>query len=263
MQAIVFPEIDPVALSIGPIAIHWYALAYLVGIVIGYLLVQRLNARYKTLPPVMYDDLMFYIVLGIIIGGRMGYVLFYDPEYYFQNPIEIIKTYKGGMSFHGGLIGVGLACWLLSRKYRCNFLAIVDMLAVVAPIGIFLGRMANFINRELVGRATDLPWGVVFSQLDGVARHPSQLYEAMCEGVVLFVIMLLAVRRDKLKFHGMIIGIFLSCYGVFRLMLENFREPDAHIGLIASYFTMGQLLSIPMIGLGIFLIFYSKKSCKE
>lgn len=264
MIAIVFPHIDPVAISFMGFSVHWYALSYVVGIVLGYQLIKHLNHRYATIPEAIYDDLIFYIVLGIIIGGRLGYVIFYDLGTYLSNPIEILKTYKGGMSFHGGLAGVGIACYLLARKYHCSFLSLIDYLAIAAPIGIFLGRIANFINRELNGRITDLSWGVKLSIDDQLARHPSQLYEALSEGLLLFIIMLIAtLKTDKIHYRGWLCGLFLCLYGLFRGIVENFREPDAQIGYIFTYFTLGQILCIPLIMLGTYLIYNSKKTLQS
>ena len=253
--AIVFPAIDPVAFSAGPFSIHWYALSYVAGILIGWWYLHRLNS----IPPYALtekalDDIILWIVIGIILGGRLGYVFFYNSDYYFSNPQDILKVWNGGMSFHGGLIGVILAIYLLAKKHRLEFWRVIDLVACVTPIGLALGRIANFINGELYGRVTDVSWGVVFPGQEE-ARHPSQLYESFLEGFILLVIMALLVfftnSRDK---PGTLSGYFLIFYSLFRFSMEIFREPDAHIGFLQFGFTMGQLLCIPMMLFGIYLV---------
>ncbi len=254
--AIPFPAIDPVMIEIGPFAIRWYALAYVVGLIIGWLYVARL-AREK--PEAMarreVDDFLLWATLGIILGGRLGYVLFYNPVFFFDNPLRIFAVWQGGMSFHGGLIGVAAALVLFCRVRRLSLLMVSDLIACAAPIGLFLGRLANFINGELFGRVTDVPWAMVFPRGGPLPRHPSQLYEAALEGVVLFLILLAALRlwraREK---PGLLTGVFLAGYGIFRGVGELFREPDAQLGFIFAGATMGQLLSLPVLAFGLYFI---------
>lgn len=259
MLAILFPAIDPVLLSIGPIEIRWYGIAYGVSIVIGYILIQWLNKKDKQiyLSPQVFDDLFLYITLGIVLGGRLGYVIFYHIEYFIHDPLRIVKMWDGGMSFHGGILGVICACWLLCRKHNIPFLYIADMISCVAPIGLFLGRIANFMNAELYGRITNVPWAVIFPG-ESVARHPSQLYEAFAEGILLFCILFAASLCTKARYrHGMLSGLFLSGYALARFTIEYSREPDAHIGFVILHYTMGQLLTIPMLIAGAALMYCS------
>ncbi len=254
---LVYPHIDPVALQIGPIAIRWYALAYLTGVLTGWWLIGKLSD--KQIPPVLnkqaFDDIMVYAILGIILGGRLGYVLFYKPGYYMNNPLEIAMIWHGGMSFHGGLIGMALAMLLFSHLYNITFLAITDLLAVAAPIGLFCGRVANFVNGELYGRVTASPLGMVFPGGGDLPRHPSQLYEAGLEGLLLFMVMLaIALGTRALWRRGLLTGIFLIGYCAARSTAELFREPDSFIGFLPGGITMGQLLSAPMLLLGLYLI---------
>ena len=256
LLAIPFPAIDPVLISIGPFAIRWYALAYIVGIVLGWRLVRRLVQRPGWKPtPEAIDDLVFYVTLGIILGGRIGYVLFYQPGHYLTQPLDMLAVWRGGMSFHGGLVGVLVATWLFARKQGYAFFELTDALAVATPIGLFLGRIANFINAELWGRVTDMPWGVVFPTAGPEPRHPSQLYEAGLEGLVLFAVMLWFARQPYgPTVRGRLSGIFLIGYAVARILVEFFREPDVQIGFLFGGITMGQLLSLPMLAFGIFLV---------
>jgi phosphatidylglycerol---prolipoprotein diacylglyceryl transferase len=255
LLAISFPAIDPVLIAIGPFAIRWYALAYIAGIVLGWRLVQRLVQRPGwALTPEAVDDLVFYATLGIILGGRIGYVLFYQPGHYLSQPLDMLAVWRGGMSFHGGLLGVLLATFLFARKRKLAFFEVTDALAVATPIGLFLGRIANFINAELWGRVTDLPWGVLFPTAGPEPRHPSQLYEAALEGLVLFAVMLWFARRPYgPEARGLLSGVFLIGYALARITAELFREPDVQIGYLAGGLTMGQLLSLPMLAFGIFL----------
>ena len=256
LLAIPFPAIDPVLISIGPFAIRWYALAYIVGIVLGWRLVRRLVQRPGWKPtPEAIDDLVFYVTLGIILGGRIGYVLFYQPGHYLTQPLDMLAVWRGGMSFHGGLVGVLVATWLFARKQGYAFFELTDALAVATPIGLFLGRIANFINAELWGRVTDMPWGVVFPTAGPEPRHPSQLYEAGLEGLVLFAVMLWFARQPYgPTVRGRLSGIFLIGYALARILVEFFREPDVQIGFLFGGITMGQLLSLPMLAFGIFLV---------
>lgn len=257
-----FPDIDPVIISIGPIDIYWYSLAYVTGILIGwYYCDQLIRRHYATeITSKNLDDFISWLVISIIIGGRLGYVLFYDPVKYFSEPLEIFKTYKGGMSFHGGMIGVIIASFAFCKKNKVNFFSLIDLLAVATPIALCLGRIANFINAELYGRVTSVPWAMIFPYSDMMPRHPSQLYEAFLEGVILFLILSYqVVYKSALKQLGLITGYFLSFYSIFRIMVECLREPDEKLGYFAQYFTMGQLLSLPMLLMGVFFVLKAKK----
>jgi len=263
--ALPFPAIDPVLVQLGPFAIRWYALAYIAGLVIGWLLARRIAARPQlwggTSPvtPQDLDDALFYATLGVILGGRIGYVLFYNPAYFAAHPAEIIAVWKGGMSFHGGLAGTLVALVLLARARKIPVLSLLDVCGVVAPIGLFFGRLANFINSELWGRPADVPWAVIFPNGGGVPRHPSQLYEAALEGIVLFIIMALVVRAGGLKRPGLAAGIFGMGYGIARIIGEVFREPDVQLGYLAFGSTMGQWLSLPVALAGAALVAYALK----
>lgn len=267
----VFPDIDPVALEVGPLVVRWYALSYVLGIILGYVYVNwldRLQAKRESIP--LYfndkarDDLIMYAVLGIILGGRIGYVLFYNFSYYMSHPVEILHIWQGGMSFHGGLLGIFVAYYLFARKYQLKWLRIMDYLAAATPIGLFFGRLANFINGELYGRVTDGPMGMIFPQSDGLPRHPSQLYEATFEGLVLLVILFLVSTRTRaLQYTGLVGGLFLAGYGMARFGIEFFREPDAQLGFILGPFSMGQLLCTPMIAVGIWLAATAKPVPKK
>ncbi|MGE0744074.1 MAG: prolipoprotein diacylglyceryl transferase [Rhodospirillales bacterium] len=256
MFVVAYPMIDPVAVELGPFAIRWYALSYILGIVLGWQYMLYLCRRFAT--PVTtrdVDDLVVWATLGIVLGGRLGYVLFYKPGYYIFNPLEIFTLWKGGMSFHGGLIGVFVAFILLARARNLPWRAVGDLVACATPIGLCLGRIANFINGELWGRVSDAPWAMVFPTGGPLPRHPSQLYESFMEGLLLFVVLAVAVHRFKaLERHGLAGGIFLAGYGLARIVGEFFREPDAHLGFLFAGATMGQLLSIPLVIAGIWLI---------
>lgn len=253
--ALSYPEIDPIIVQLGPFAIRWYALAYIAGLVIGW----RFLIRFSRMPgshvtPQQADDFLVWATLGIIFGGRLGYVFFYKPLYYLSNPQEIFMVWQGGMSFHGGFLGVVLAAYLFSRKQKIPPLALADMLATVAPIGLFFGRIANFINGELYGRVTEAPWGIIFPNGGPLPRHPSQLYEAALEGLVLFIL-IYGLRKSNLSNKpGLLTGTFLLGYALARGFVELFRQPDAHLGFLIGGMTMGQLLSIPMIIIGLYLI---------
>ncbi len=256
MLAIPFPNIDPVAIEIGPLAVRWYALAYIVGILLGWWYCLHLAKRDDVRPDERdISDFVTWAVLGIVLGGRIGYMVFYNAAYYLQHPLEALRIWEGGMSFHGGLIGVIVAMVAFSRRRGFSPLALGDLVAAATPIGLFFGRIANFVNGELFGRVTDVPWGVVFPRGGDLPRHPSQLYEALLEGVVLFAILaILAHRPGVRRRRGLLTGVFLLGYGVSRTFVELFREPDAHLGFILGPLTMGQLLSIPMVLLGLYLI---------
>lgn len=251
-----FPNIDPVALAIGPVAIRWYALAYVGGILLGLLYLTRLNKRLPLFTPKALDDLVFFGVLGILLGGRLGYIFFYQFAYYAAHPMEIFYLWQGGMAFHGGLLGVVGAFYIFARKHQLSFLAVMDRIALVAPIGLCLGRIANFINGELYGRVSNVPWAMIFPHDPAqLPRHPSQLYQAAGEGLLLFVLLFLLARfTPLLAYAGRACGVFLVGYGVARFVAEFFREPDAHLGFLAFGATMGQLLCVPMILLGVALL---------
>jgi phosphatidylglycerol:prolipoprotein diacylglycerol transferase len=254
--SLVFPDFDPVAVHLGPFAIRWYALAYITGILLGWRYALRLiDQPPRFMTRVALDDFIVWVTLGIIVGGRLGYVLFYKPSTYLADPAEIVKLWHGGMSFHGGLLGVALAIFLFARRRDIPILALSDVVSTVGPIGLFFGRIANFVNGELYGRVTDLPWGMVFPHSDGLPRHPSELYEAAFEGALLFALMVsFARRRDWRERPGRLTGLFLAGYAVARMSGELFREPDSFLGFVLGPFTMGQLLSLPMLIAGICLI---------
>ncbi len=247
------PQFNPVALQIGPVAIHWYGLMYLVGFALVWLLGRRrIRQGNSVLDLRGLEDMIFYCVLGVVLGGRLGYVLFYQPGQYLSHPWMILQVWEGGMSFHGGLVGVLVALWLFARKQGRPFLEISDFIAPLIPPGLAAGRLGNFINGELWGRPSDLPWAMVFPQSgDGLARHPSQLYEMALEGVLLFVLLWWFSSRPRPM--GQVSGLFLAGYGAFRFLLEFTREPDSFLGLLAGGLSMGQLLSLPMIMAGVWL----------
>ena len=258
--ATLYPHLDPVLLQIGPFAIRWYALAYVLGLLAGW----RYCVWLGSLPPMplgrgLFDDFLVWAVLGVILGGRVGYVIFYNGPEYLQDPLKIFMVWQGGMSFHGGLIGVILAMILFARSRGLPFFALADVLACATPIGLFFGRLANYNNGELFGRVSDVPWALVFDRGGAEPRHPSQLYEAALEGVVLFLILLFLARftpaRGKL---GLLSGVFLTGYGLSRFLVEFFREPDPQLGFLAMHTTMGQLLSLPMIVMGLIFIWRAK-----
>jgi phosphatidylglycerol:prolipoprotein diacylglycerol transferase len=261
--AITFPAIDPVAISIGPLAIRWYALAYISGIVIGWIYARALIRSEKVwggpapIAPVQLDDFILWVTIGIILGGRTGYVLFYNPAVFIQNPAAILKLWEGGMSFHGGFLGCVAAVMLFALKNKISILSLGDITTAVAPIGIFLGRLANFIKGELWGREADasVPWRMIFPDDPlQLFRHPSQLYEAALEGILLFVVLAVMVRMGALKRPGLILGSFIAIYGLARITGEFFREPDPQLGFLWGGLTMGMLLSVPMIIAGTILI---------
>ena len=262
--AIAFPNIDPVIISFGPIVIRWYAVSYIAGLLVGI----KYISSFVSLPPHAMvkrdpDDLLLWLTLGIIIGGRLGYVGFYNFEFYLANPIAIFKVWEGGMSFHGGLFGVIVAIFLFCRQRKLSFLAVADAVSCAAPIGLFFGRIANFINGELFGRVSDVPWAMIFPRGGTLTRHPSQLYEAGLEGFGLFLVLFILSRNTVLRHRiGFLSGIFLIGYACSRGFIEFFREPDPHIGFLYSNLTMGQVLSIPLIVLGAYLVYYQKKSEK-
>lgn len=257
--AVAFPMIDPIAIEIGPLAIRWYALAYVAGFLGGWWLAKRIAGRdalWGATPhpkPIEVDDLIVFVAFGVILGGRIGYVLFYDFALYIHEPLEALKLWRGGMSFHGGLIGAALGVALFARSRKLPILPVFDLASAVAPIGLFFGRLANFINGELFGRVSDVPWAMVFPNGGPEPRHPSQLYQAALEGVALFVLVQLLVRGGALKRPGLVAGLFVAGYAIARIVGELFRQPDAQIGFLAGGLTMGMLLSIPMLLLGLFV----------
>ncbi|HSA82354.1 MAG TPA: prolipoprotein diacylglyceryl transferase [Geminicoccaceae bacterium] len=265
LLALPFPAIDPVLIQIGPFAIRWYALAYIFGLVIGWQYLRRLVRRSGwRLTPLQIDDLLLYVTLGVVLGGRLGYILFYRPDFYLTDPLEILKVWQGGMSFHGGLLGVVAASILFARRRRLAILEVGDAIACAAPIGLLLGRLANFINGELWGRPSDAPWAMVFPGGGPQSRHPSQLYEAGLEGLLLLLVMIwLALRPRAPGSEGRLTGAFLIGYGIARSIAELFREPDAHLGFLLGGLTMGQLLSLPMVVIGIWLVARSSASARR
>ncbi len=257
MIGLEFPEISPIAFNLGPIVIRWYSLAYLFGIIVAYVLILRNNKKYALgFEQKQIEDLAFYVTLGIIAGGRLGYAVFYGGLEMWIKPWHLLELWKGGMSFHGGIAGVIIATWMFARKYNFKFLQLTDLIVLFAPIGIFLGRIANFINDELWGRVTDVPWAVRFPNGGFIPRHPSQLYEAIMEGIVLFVLLNCFWKNKNIREkHGVISAIFVLFYGLFRIFMEQFREPDAQLGFFFKYVTMGQMLSLPLLAAGIFILF--------
>lgn len=256
-----YPSIDPVIISLGPLQVRWYGLMYVVGFAAAYFLVRYQIRRYRLdrLAP-EFESLNFVLIIGLVLGGRLGYVLFYNFSYYLQNPLEILATWHGGMSFHGGVLGILVGGFVFCRKKALNFLETADIYVVTTPIGLGLGRIGNFINGELFGRVSDVPWAMVFPGGGPHPRHPSQLYEALLEGLLLFVILwrLKSVKYERGWPHGSMLAAFLIFYGIFRCFVEFFRQPDAHIGYMADMFTRGQLLSAVMICAGILLLFTVK-----
>lgn len=251
---LIHPQFDPIALQIGPFGVHWYGLMYLIGF-LGGLWLGKWRVRQNPQSgwkETEVDDLLFFAALGVILGGRLGYVVFYQPTYFLSHPLEVFYLWQGGMSFHGGFLGVLTAMIFFARKTGKRWLAIMDFVAPLVPLGLGAGRMGNFINGELWGRATDVPWGMVFPQVDQVVRHPSQLYEFALEGIVLFLILWLYSRKPRPV--GAVSALFLIGYGSFRFLVEFTREPDSYLGLLSLGLSMGQWLSLPMVIAGIWLL---------
>ncbi len=266
IAALPFPNIDPIIFSIGPIAVRWYSLAYIVGLLFAIWLAKRIvanvalwGANKPTMKPEQIDDLLLWVMLGVIGGGRLGYVLLYKPSMLFNDPLQVLQPWDGGMSFHGGFLGVVIAFVLFARKHDLSMLQLFDLGGVSVPVGLGLGRLANFINGELYGRVSDVSWAMVFPTGGLSPRHPSQLYEFALEGVVLFIIAMLAIYKFKaLEKRGLVAGLFVAGYGISRFIVEFAREPDAHIGYIGGWGTLGMIYSLPLIGAGLWLIMRDK-----
>ena len=262
-----FPSISPVMLSLGPLEIRWYSLAYIIGFLFSWIYIRKLSLnkslydRKSSFDSKLVDDLVFYSVIGLIVGARLGYIIFYNLEYYLQNPLNILYVWEGGLSFHGGLIGIILAALYTSKKYKTQFLELSDLICVSAPVGIFLGRISHFINGELYGRPSSIFFGIIFPATDNQYRHPSQLYEAFLEGILLFIILNISIFLFRtLSKPGYVSGLFLLFYGLFRFLVEFSREPDIQVGYVYTFLTMGMILSIPMIISGIVIMIISSKS---
>lgn len=261
LLAIPFPAINPVAISLGPIAIRWYALAYIVGLLLGWRYCLALAGR----PPHLVDrqdvdDFLVWATLGVVLGGRIGYVLFYKPGYYVFHPLEALYVWHGGMSFHGGALGVTIAILLFTRARKIMVFAFSDIISEAIPIGLYFGRIANFINGELFGRPTRVPWAMVFPNGGALPRHPSQLYEAFCEGMLLFLLLFVAERLGARQRPGTVTGLFLAGYAVARMSGELFREPDPQLGYLVFGTTMGQLLSVPLLIAGVAIILWAQRA---
>ena len=259
-------NLDPVFLDLGIISIRWYSLAYIIGIILGWWFGKKIISRLSIHQNInislkKFDDLITYLVISIILGGRVGYIIFYNLQFYIENPIEILKIWQGGMSFHGGLVGVILGTYLFCKRNNIQIFATLDVIACVAPIGLFFGRIANFINGELYGKITTIYWGIVFPKIDGFTRHPSQLYEAILEGLVLFIILNKIILKKNYVL-GTCSYMFLILYGSFRIFAEIFREPDLQIGYLFNVLSMGTFLSILMIVVGIILFYFKKNENK-
>jgi len=258
---------DPILIDLGIFQIRWYSIAYIAGIILGWLYAIKIikamaiKHDFTIIKKTVFDDLIIYLVIGIILGGRLGYVIFYNFEYYSQNLFEILKLWEGGMSFHGGLLGVIIATIIFAKNKEIYFFYFTDIICCVAPIGLFLGRIANFINGELFGKISTLPWAVIFPNGDNISRHPSQIYEAILEGIVLFILInFFALKKHLLLKPGYTSGLFLIFYSITRIIGENFREPDIHIGYFYDYFSMGIILSFITLLAGCFIIFFIKKN---
>ncbi len=253
-----FPAIDPVLLSFGPLAVRWYSLAYIAGLLLGWQGIKLLVRRTpNAMTPNQVEDLIVWLTFGVVVGGRFGYVFFYNFAHFMENPSDIFKVWQGGMSFHGGILGVTIAGYLYTKRHKLNFLQVADVVACVSPIGLFFGRLANFINGELFGRPADVPWAMVFPRGGPAPRHPSQLYEACLEGLLLFLILHFLWRIEGVRTKpGILTGVFLIGYAFSRMTMEFFREPDGIVGI----FTIGQFLSIPMVVLGLFLVWWGRRT---
>ena len=251
------PSINPIIISLGFADIRWYSLAYIFAFIFGSIFIKKLNRiSYNLLSDVQIDKFFIWAVIGVIIGGRMGYVLFYQINLFFTKPSYILEIWNGGMSFHGGLIGMIFSIYLFSKKNNIKFFYLSDLVSLVAPIGLFLGRISNFINTELYGRVTDFPFAIIYPLIDKNPRHPSQLYEALFEGLILFIILFIYFNKNPRKYMiGYISSLFLIFYSVFRFLIEYLREPDYHLGLFINYFSMGQILCVPLFFAGLVILF--------
>ncbi|MBQ9021584.1 MAG: prolipoprotein diacylglyceryl transferase [Eggerthellaceae bacterium] len=255
-----FHSLDPVAFTVGPFAVRWYGIAYVLGFIFAGIIIYRVAKRWRiNVGADQVSTIIMWIIIGVILGARLGYVLFYGGDYYVQNPEKILMFNEGGMSFHGGLLGAVLGGFIASRQLKMPFITVADLCTIGAPIGLFFGRCANFVNGELWGAETSLPWGVVFGGFAGdVPRHPTQLYEACLEGIVLFVVLYVLARKLPPRPRGTFLGTFLLLYGIFRFLIEFVRQPDAHIGYLAGdWLTMGQVLSFPLVLAGIALLVWA------
>jgi len=251
---------DPVAFQIMSFEIRWYSLAYILGIVIGWILCKKIFIKKSDISE-KFDDYIAYLIIGIILGGRIGYIVFYNFSYYLDNFLDIFKIWQGGMSFHGGLLGVIVSSYIFAKKNNQNPFFYLDQVSLVAPVGIFFGRLANFINSELYGTVSDVPWSVIFIKVDNLSRHPSQLYEAILEGLILFIILIYFTNKNYLNKPGLISGLFLIFYSIFRFFIEFFRVPDEQIGYLILSLTMGQIISLVFASIGM-AIFYLKNENK-
>ena len=251
---------DPVAFQIMSFDIRWYSLAYILGIVIGWILCKKIFIKKSDISE-KFDDYIAYLIIGIILGGRIGYIVFYNFSYYLDNFLDIFKIWQGGMSFHGGLLGVIVSSFIFAKKNNQNPFFYLDQVSLVAPVGIFFGRLANFINSELYGTVSDVPWSVIFIKVDNLSRHPSQLYEAILEGLILFIILIYFTNKKYLNKPGLISGLFLIFYSIFRFFIEFFRVPDEQIGYLILSLTMGQIISLVFASIGM-AIFYLKNENK-
>ena len=250
---------DPVAFQIMSFEIRWYSLAYILGIIIGWILCKKILIKNPDINQ-KFDDYITFLIIGIILGGRLGYVLFYNLNYYTSNIVDIFKIWQGGMSFHGGLLGIIIASILFAKKNNQDTFIYTDLISLVAPIGIFFGRLANFVNSELYGKVTDVPWAVTFIQVDNLSRHPSQLYEAIFEGIILFVLLLYFKNKNYLERPGLISGLFLIFYSIFRFCIEFFRVPDEQIGYLIFNLSMGQIISLIFIIIGTILFYFKNEN---
>lgn len=267
LLAIAYPNIDPVAFSFGPLSVKWYGLAYMAGLLLGWLYVKRLIANAglwrggrAPLTDGMIDDLLLLVTLGVVIGGRLGHVLFYEPQYYLSRPLEILKVWQGGMAFHGGVIGVALALWIFSRWRKVSIFSVADVVTAAVPIGLFFGRVANFINSEVVGTVSSVPWAIAFPGYGEQPRHPAMLYEAVLEGAVLFAILWWLIhKREALKMPGLVVGAFLAGYGLFRMFVEIFKIEEYRILFDGWPITRGMAYSVPMVLAGTYLIWRARR----
>lgn len=265
--AIPYPNIDPIAFSLGPVSVKWYGLAYMAGLLLGWTYVKRLIANNKLwrantspFPVTMVDDLLLFVTLGVVIGGRLGHVLFYEPEYYLSNPSQILKIWQGGMAFHGGALGVTFALWMFSLWRRYSVLSLADVVTAAVPIGLFFGRIANFINSEVVGTVSSVPWAIAFPGYGELPRHPAMLYEAFLEGAALFAILYWMIhKRGSLKLPGMTVGAFLAGYGLFRMFVELFKIEEYRILFEGLPITRGMAYSVPMVLVGGYLMWRAKR----